>query len=57
MARSGIRGIVALASCMLLAVALAWGERFVDTLDRGRLPKALGWLAGIWPRCGSRWKC
>jgi hypothetical protein len=35
---------------LLVAVALAWGERFVDTLDRGRLPKALGWLAGVWPR-------
>jgi hypothetical protein len=34
---------------LILATALAWGERFVSTLDRGRLPKAFGWLAGVWP--------
>lgn len=34
---------------LVAAVALAWAERFVMTVDRGRLPKRLGFLGDVWP--------
>ncbi|MBX9580848.1 MAG: hypothetical protein K2X87_11120 [Gemmataceae bacterium] len=34
---------------LVLAVAVAWAERLVATVDRRRLPPSLHWVAAAWP--------